>query len=74
MLIYPSETFIRAHSDKHNPYYNHSYDRYVRDAICSSCHKTIGEQVKYPHFDKEFQFPTTEKNSYKFCPYCGEKL
>lgn len=74
MLIYPSETFIRAHADRSNLYYDHSYDRYVRDAVCSACHRTIGEQVKYPDFEKEFIFESVEKNYYKFCPYCGEKL
>lgn len=74
MLIYPKETLIKAHADRRISYYNHSYDRYVRDAMCSSCYKIIGEQVKYPDFDKEFKFEPTEKNHYKFCPYCGEKL
>lgn len=74
MLIYSTETLIIAHADKRNPYYNHHYDRYVRDAACSKCGRALGEQVKYPDFDKEFKFELVEKNNYKFCPYCGEKL
>lgn len=74
MLIHSTETLIRAHADVRQPYYNHHYDRYVRDTMCSECGRTIGEQVKYPYFDKEFKFESVEKNNYKFCPYCGEKL
>lgn len=74
MLIFSTQTLIKAHADKRNPYYNHSYPRYVRDAECSNCGMLIGEQVKYPDFDKEFKFEATEKNGYKFCPYCGKEL
>lgn len=73
MLVYSKEKSIKAHEDINRPYYNHSYDRYVRDAICGNCGKVIGEQVKYPDFHKEFRFDEEyEKEEYKFCPYCGE--
>lgn len=74
MLVYSSGTFIRGHANRKNPYYNYSHDRYVRDTMCSHCNEMIGEQVNYPHFDAGYRFETEEKNRYKFCPYCGEKL
>ena len=72
-MFYGSERFIKAHQDRINPYYNHSYDRYVRDAICGACGKLIGEQSKYPDFDKRFHF-RNEKDNYMYCPYCGHKF
>ena len=71
-MFYSSERFIKAHQNR-DPYYNHSYDRYVRDAICGACGKLIGEQNKYPSFDKKFYFGD-EKDEYMFCPYCGNKF
>ena len=71
MLFYSSERFIRAHQDTSHSYYNYSYDRYVRDAICSKCGKVIGEQVKYSG-EKIFSFLTYEYRKYNYCPYCGE--
>ena len=65
MLVYSSERFVAAYVGAC------SYDRDVREAICASCGKSIGEQVKY-YMDKRFTFKDTEKNRYKFCPYCGE--
>ena len=73
-MIYSPPTFIKAHQDMSRHYYNHSYDRYVRHAMCSKCGTPIGEQVRYPDFEKEFKFEETEKNSYKYCPYCGNKF
>ena len=72
-MIYGSERFIRAHQDIGNRYYNHSYDRYVRDALCSGCGKVIGEQDKYPDFGTDFRFDN-EKDNYTHCPYCGHKF
>lgn len=71
MLFYSRERFIKAHQDVTNPYYNHSYGRYVRDAICSNCGKVIGEQVKYD-IEKTFSFAERDFRDYKHCPYCGE--
>lgn len=73
-MIYSPQIFIGAHQDITNRYYNHSYPRYVRHAMCSKCGKAIGEQVRYPDFEKEFKFDETEKNSYKYCPYCGHEF
>lgn len=72
-MFYGSEKFIKAHQDTRVHYYNHSYDRYVRDALCSECGKIIGEQNKYPDFDTDFYF-VDEKNDYTHCPYCGHKF
>jgi DNA-directed RNA polymerase subunit RPC12/RpoP len=72
-MFYSSKTFIRAHQDITKPYYNHSYDRYVRDAICSSCGKVIGGQVKYTDWKGDFRFDD-EKDKYTHCPYCGHKF
>ena len=73
-MFYGNEIFIKAHQDIRAEYYNHSYDRYVRDAFCSKCKKTIGEQVKYPDFHKEFVFDNAKENLYTHCPYCGHKF
>ena len=72
-MVYGSEKFICAHEDRSNSYYNHYYDRYVREAICSGCGKVIGEQTRYPGFDKKFSFDG-EKRNYLYCPYCGHKF
>ena len=74
MLIYTKPRFIRAHQNPKVSYENHSYDRYVRTAICKECGTTIGEQVKYPDFEKEFTFKDRDMNKYSFCPYCGKQL
>jgi predicted amidohydrolase len=74
MLVYSKETFIRAHEDRGDSYKNHSYNRYVRDAICNKCGEIIGEQVKYSDFDKEFYFEDEDKRVWKYCPICAEKL
>ena len=74
-MIYSNERFIKAHQDRQSPYYNHSYDRKVRDALCSKCGKIIGEQYNYVDFDKKFEFhEQPEKNDYMHCPYCGHKF
>ena len=73
VMIYGSEKFIKAHQDVRNSYYNHSYDRCVRDALCSECGKVIGEQNKYPDFAEEFFFGN-EKDNYTHCPFCGHKF
>lgn len=72
-MFYTNERFIKAHQDISRPYYNHSYDRYVRDVLCVACGRTIGEQSKYPDFSKEFYFES-EKDKYTNCPYCGHKF
>ena len=72
-MIYGNKRLIYAHQDVSRPYYNHSYDRDVRDALCSECGKVIGEQVKYPDFEKDFSFGD-EKDKYTHCPYCGHKF
>lgn len=74
MLVYLPETFIKAHENVSIPYKNHSYDRYVRFCICGSCGSQVGEQVKYPNFEKEFSFADKEKGDWIFCPICGNKL
>jgi DNA-directed RNA polymerase subunit RPC12/RpoP len=74
MVVYSKEQFIQAHENISIPYYNHSYDRYVRDAICGSCGHTLGEQNKYPDLFKEFRYDDNSKNEWKHCPYCGDKL
>lgn len=71
-MLYTDKIFIKAHQNRTNSYYNHSYDREVRYAICSKCGKILGEQVKYPNFDKVFHF-SNEKDDYKYCPYCGHE-
>lgn len=72
-MFYGNKRFIRAHQDRQIPYYNHSYDREVRDALCYGCGKIIGEQVKYPIFHQDFHFED-EKDDYIYCPYCGHKF
>lgn len=72
-MFYGNKRFIRAHQNRQNPYYNHSYDREVRDALCSGCGKIIGEQSKYIDFDTYFRFED-EKDNYLYCPYCGHKF
>ena len=74
MLIHSTEKLIPAHMNRNIPYYNHSYDRFVRDTMCSACGMNIGEQLRYPDFKEQFHYESSEKNIYKFCPYCGEKL
>lgn len=72
-MFYGNKRIIYAHQDRNIPYYNHSYDRDVRDAFCSECKKVIGEQVRYPDFSMEFRFEN-EKDKYLHCPYCGHKF
>ena len=43
-------TFIKAHSGR-TSYYNHSFDRMVRETYCSECMSFIGNQNMYE--DKE---------------------
>lgn len=74
MLGYSPEMYIRAHLDIGNQYYNHSYDRRVRNAYCECCNILLGEQVMYPDFEQEFQFGDRNYSKFKFCPYCGKKL
>ena len=71
-MIYGSEIFIKAHMDRTNPYFNHYYDRYVRDGICSKCGRILGEQTKYDG-QENFRFGN-EKDNYRNCPYCGHKF
>lgn len=72
-MVYGSESFIKAHQDVRCSYYNHSYDRYVRSALCSGCGKVIGAQVKYPDLEHDFRFGN-EKDNYTHCPYCGHEF
>lgn len=72
-MFFSNKRLIYAHQDRNRPYYNHSYDRDVRDALCSECGKVIGEQVRYPHFKESFHFED-EKAKYTHCPYCGHKF
>lgn len=72
-MIYGSKRFIEAHQNRGNPYYNYSYDRYVRDALCSRCGKIIGEQEMFPAFKGDFRFGN-EKDNYTHCPYCGHEF
>lgn len=74
MLVYSSEKFIQAHEDIRVAYKNHSYDRYVRDAICNSCGSIIGEQVKYTDWKNGFSFVNTDVVGWKYCPFCAEGL
>lgn len=73
MLKFANEKFIPAHHDITKEYYNHSYDRKVRDAFCSECETVIGEQVKY-EMDEEFSFVDRKYNDFRYCPNCGELL
>ena len=73
MILYLEEKLIKAHEDINKPYYNHSYDRYVRDVVCSKCGKQIGEQLKYTD-ENEFHFDNDNVALFAYCPYCGEKL
>jgi DNA-directed RNA polymerase subunit RPC12/RpoP len=50
------------------------YSIYERDAICSKCHKIIDRQTKYIGISDGFEFSSSEKKKYIYCPYCGEKL
>ena len=72
-MFYSKPRFIKAHQDVTKQYYNHSYDREVRDVICSNCGNVIGEQVKYVIWE-EFGFVDAEKDNYICCPYCGHKF
>lgn len=74
MLVYSRERFIGAHEDIRVAYKNHSYDRYVRDAICNSCGSVINEQVKYANWTKEFVFADKDVKGWRYCPFCGERL
>lgn len=65
-MIYGSE--IVTHR-----YYDGSYYKDVREALCSECGELIGEQVRYTHIDADFRF-RDEKELYKYCPYCGHKF
>lgn len=73
MLIYSPEILIKAHSDRASFYYNHSYDRYVRNVICGCCGHEIGEQEKYLDFSGDFKFVNSDYNGFGYCPYCGDK-
>lgn len=60
-----------------NPFYageENGYDLDERDAICSNCHEVIDRQRKYRGIDKEFKFSRNNKDKWKHCPFCGEKL
>jgi DNA-directed RNA polymerase subunit RPC12/RpoP len=66
MLIYSNSFYIEDNGN--------GYDLDERDAICSKCHKVIDRQVKYRGTSEDFGFSTKEKEEYKYCPYCGEKI
>lgn len=70
-ILYKNEIFIKANPYEHN-YYYHTHDRWEREAYCD-CGNLIGTQVKYSK-RKKFYYKDIEKEDYKFCPYCGEKL
>lgn len=74
MLRYSEQEYIRAHKDPNKPYYNHSFDRFVRKAYCSSCSRLIGKQHKYAVDDDKFRFDDSVMGDYTHCPYCGKKL
>ena len=71
-MYYVEKEFIKAHQNVNIPYYNHSYDREVRDVFCKKCKARIGEQAKYEIQD-EYYFHS-EKDHYTHCPYCGHKF
>ena len=71
-LYYGEKEFIKAHQNLANPFYNHSYDREVRYALCQKCKAQIGIQSKYV-MQTEFNFGC-DKDNYKYCPYCGHKF
>lgn len=73
-MVYSSKTFIKAHQDITKPRYNHSYDRYTREAICSACGTVIGEQDHYTDWTEGAWRFQNEKDNYKFCPYCGHEF
>ena len=74
-MIYGKEEFLRAPQNRTDPYVEHPYDKFVRDAICSKCNNVIGQQYKHPSFKNYFDFHyDSEKNKYSYCPYCGHKF
>ena len=73
-MICSPEIFIKAHQDVRIPYYNASYDRYVKKVEYVGCREEIGEVERFPDFYNKFYFKDKEKNDYKFCPYCGHEF
>ena len=65
-------TFIKAHSGR-TSYYNHSFDRCVREVYCAECMKFIGKQVMYEDQD-EYNFENDNIKNYIYCPYCAHKF
>jgi len=45
----------------------------VRDVVCMNCYNTIDKQKAWDK-NKEYVFSSSEKNEWKFCPYCGENF
>lgn len=66
MLIYSNPFYIKDNGN--------GYDLDERDAICSNCKKVIDRQKKYRNIDDTFKFSKREKEEWKYCPFCGEKL
>lgn len=65
-------TLIKAHSGR-TSYYNHSFDRSIRQVFCYECLGYIGTQVKYDLQD-EYVFEDANVNNYIYCPYCAHKF
>lgn len=65
-------TFIKAHSGR-TAYYNHSFDRCVREVYCSKCMRFIGKQVMY-EIQEEYSFEDDKIKDYIYCPYCAHKF
>ena len=65
-------TFIKAHSGR-TAYYNHSFDRCVREVYCSKCFRFISKQVMY-EVQEEYSFEDDRVKNYIYCPYCAHKF
>ena len=65
-------TFIKTHSGR-TSYYNHSFDRLVREAYCSECMGFIGHQTMYDG-QEEYHFDDNHVDKYIYCPYCSHKF
>jgi DNA-directed RNA polymerase subunit RPC12/RpoP len=66
MLIYSDSFYAKSNGN--------GYDLDERDAICSNCNNILDRQIKYRTIDTKFRFSTNEKDKWRNCPYCGEKL
>ena len=64
--------FIKAHSGS-TAYYNHSFDRMVREVYCDECMSFVGHQTMYEE-QEEYHFNDIYVDKYVYCPYCAHKF